>query len=120
MVPTTRLRSTLVAPEILLVLACVAAIVLWSLPPLLGVWVGAALALVSLWGGAAAGIVYHLRLHRTLAPLGPGWWWNPTREHGRLDDAQRQRVMPWFFAGAAGFVGSLVGCVAFLSAALRL
>jgi hypothetical protein len=29
-------------------------------------------------------------------------------------------VMPWFVVGAAGFVGSLLGCAAFVSALVRL
>lgn len=115
-----QLRSTLVAPEWIVALGCVATLVLWSLPPMLGVWVGAALALGSLVAGAGAGLIYHLRLHRVLAPLPAWWWWNPTRQHARLDDGMRRQVMPWFYVGAAGFAGSMVGCVAFLSAALRL
>ena len=115
-----RVRSSLVAPEFLVVGGCVATLVLWSLPPMLGIWIGGGLAVGSLVVGALAGFVYHVQLHRALAPLRAGWWWNPTREHPRLDDPQRGRVMPWFFAGASGFVGAMVGSVAFLSAALRL
>jgi hypothetical protein len=120
MTPAPRVRSFLIAPEVLIVIGCVATLALWSLPPLIGLWVGGTLALGALVGGALAGVVYHVQLHRALAPMRTGWWWNPTREHGRLDDPQRRRVMPWFFAGAAGFAGAIAGSVAFLSAALRL
>jgi hypothetical protein len=120
MTPAPRLRSFVVAPEVLVAGGLVATLVLWSLPSMLGVWVGGGLALGSLVAGGLAGLVYHVRLHRALAPLPAGWWWNPTRLHGQLDDAQRRRVMPWFFAGACGFVGAMAGSIAFLSAALRL
>lgn len=29
--------------------------------------------------------------------------------HARLDEAGRQRVLPWFYAGAAGFFVTIVG-----------
>ncbi len=115
-----RVRSILIAPELLLVMGCVVTVALWSLPPMLGVWVGAALSAGSLVGGALAGVVYHVRLHRALAPMPRGWLWDPTRQHHRLAPVQRDRVMPWFLAGAIGFAGAMIGAVAFLSAALRL
>jgi hypothetical protein len=119
---STRLHTRIVAPEILVVVGCIAVLVMWSLPPMLGVWVGAFTTVFMLVAGAAAGVVYHLRLHAALAPSGlrRGWWWYPTREHARLDRIGRARVMPWFIAGATGCAGAIVGCLGFLSAALRL
>lgn len=108
------------APELIVVVGCVAALVLLSLPPLVGVPFGIGVVVVSFVVGTAAGIGYHVVLHRVLAPLPPRWWWNPTALHARLDTAQRRRVIPWFVVGASGFVGSLLGCAAFLSAVLRL
>jgi hypothetical protein len=69
--------------------------------------------------GCAAGVVYHVALYRALAPLGvvrPGWWWRPTMLHAHLSPALRRRVMPWFYAGAAGFVVALAGCAVVLVA----
>ena len=122
MIPTTRLHSRIVAPEWLVVAGCVAVLVMWSLPPLVGVWVGAMTTAVTLVCGAAAGVVYHFRLYAVLSPTGlrRGWWWHPTREHERLDRKGRRVVLPWFYAGAAGCAGAIIGCIGFLSAALRL
>ncbi len=115
-----RIYSSFVAPEVLVVAGCLVTLVLCALPPLLGIWVGAALAGGSLVFGMLAGLAYHVRLYGALAPMARGWWWNPTRQHVRLDRGQRRQVMPWFLAGALGFVGAMVGCLGFLSAALRL
>lgn len=108
------------SPELLLVVGCVAVAVLLGMPPMLGIRVAVAFVVLSFLVGVVAGLGYHVMLHRTLAPLPRGWWWNPTRLHERLDDEGRRRVMPWFVVGAAGFVGSLLGCAAFLSSVLRL
>jgi hypothetical protein len=108
------------SPELLVVGGCLGVAVLLGLPPLLGIRVAVGFVVVSFLVGAIAGLGYHVVLHRTLSPLPPGWWWSPTRLHGRLGPAERRRVMPWFVVGAAGFVGSLLGCAAFLSALLRL
>jgi hypothetical protein len=110
---------SLLAPELGIVVGCLAMLAAVSLPPGLGLRLGAATTVVSLALGVVAGFVYHVRLHRELAPLPARWWWSPTALHGRLAQAQRARVIPWFVAGAAGFVGSLLGCAIFLSAALR-
>jgi len=112
--------ARLLAPEIVVVLLCVGALVVLSLPPLVGLPFGIAVVVSSFVIGTIAGIGYHVVLHRALAPLPPRWWWNPTTLHARLDAAQRRRVIPWFVVGASGFVGSLLGCAAFLSAVLRL
>lgn len=108
------------SPELLVVGACLGVVALLALPPLIGIQFAVACVVVCFVVGAIAGLGYHVVLHRTLAPLPRGWWWSPTRLHGRLSPDQRRRVMPWFVVGAAGFVGSLLGCAAFLSALLRL
>lgn len=57
---------------------------------------------------------YHLLLRGALAPRGAldrGWIWNPTGHHARLTDAERARVLPWFYAGAAGWGASVLGCL---------
>jgi hypothetical protein len=113
-------RSRLLSPELVVVAALVAVALLLAMPPLVGIRIAVVLVVASFGIGTIAGIGYHVVLHRTLAPLPPRWWWSPTSLHARLDPGQRRRVIPWFVVGAAGFVGSLLGCAAFLSAVLRL
>lgn len=117
---TTRLHSRLGIPEVWIALGCASTLVLWALPPLLGVWIGALVTLVSFTAGALAGLVYHLRLHAAVSPLPRGWWWNPTAHHDRLTAEGRRRVMPCFVAGAAGCGMAVAGSIGFLSAVLRL
>lgn len=84
---------------------------------------GAVTVALGLLVGVAAGIVYHAVLFRALAPTGalpPGWWWRPTILHPRLTPAQRRRVLPWFYAGAAGFLVTLAGCAVVLVAILTM
>ena len=120
MLPAEPTPSRPWSPELFVVGGCVGVAVLLGLPPLLGIRVAVAFVIASFAIGLMAGLGYHVMLHRTLSPLPRGWWWNPTRLHERLADEARARVMPWFVVGAAGFVGSLLGCAAFLSAMLRL
>lgn len=117
---TTRLTTRLGIPELWIAAGCGLTLVLWALPPLLGVWVSAVVALVSLVAGALAGVVYHLRLHAAVSPMPRGWWWNPTAHHDRLSAVGRRRVMPFFLAGAAGCGIAVAGSIGFLSAVLRL
>lgn len=59
-------------------------------------------------------IVYHWHLYRALKPRGAldaRWLWNPTGQHEKLTDEERRRVMPWFYAGAAGWGASVLGCI---------
>jgi hypothetical protein len=82
-------------------------------------YAGAGVLAVGLTVGVAAGGVYHVALFRALSPHGtlrPGWWWRPTSLHERLSPALRRRVMPWFYAGAAGFFVALAGCALVLVA----
>lgn len=58
---------------------------------------------------------YHLLLYRALSSRGAldrRWLLSPTAQHPKLTASERQRVMPWFYAGAAGWAVSLVGCAA--------
>jgi hypothetical protein len=85
--------------------------------------VGAGIALLGLVVGAAAGVVYHVALYRSLSPLDvlrPGWWWRPTSLHVHLPPGLRRGVMPWFYAGAAGFFVALAGCAVVLAAILTM
>jgi hypothetical protein len=85
--------------------------------------VGAAVTGCGLLVGVLAGLVYHAALFRALSPSGalpPGWWWRPTSLHAQLAPAQRRRVLPWFYAGAAGFLVTLAGCALVLAAILTL
>jgi len=82
-------------------------------------YAGACITALGLIIGVAAGVVYHVALFRALSPLGmlrPGWWWQPTNLHVHLSSALRRRVMPWFHAGAAGFLVALSGCAVILAA----
>lgn len=69
--------------------------------------------------GVPAGVVYHLKLHRALSVgrvAARRWWWNPTGYHDRVPDRERQSMMRWFRAGAAGFLVAIAGCVLVLAA----
>ena len=81
----------------------------------------ATLLLVGFWttlGGLALGIptgaLYHVELHRSLsacARLPERWWVSPTSLHGLIPPTDRVRVLGWCYAGAAGFVVTVLGCV---------
>lgn len=78
------------------------------------VWAGLWLAVAGLVFGVPTGLVYHVELHRALRgseALVAGWWWRPTALHPRIPRPARRRVLGWCFAGAAGFVVSVLGCV---------
>jgi hypothetical protein len=109
--------------EALVVIAMVVGLLLIAaIPAESGIVIGGAIALGSLAVGAVAGLVYHVVLHRSLAPRGAlprGWYWHPTDHHDKLDPAQRIRVLPWFVLGAAGFVGSIFGCLVVVTAVVR-
>ena len=67
--------------------------------------------------GVPTGAYYHVKLHAALAPrdeLPPRWWLQPTTLHGHLRPQERRRVMPWFYAGGAGFALTILGCGAML------
>ena len=99
--------------EGLIVVALVLGVILVAVVPWSWVLVaGAATTAVGLVFGVATGFWYHVALARALAPvnaLSPRWWLRPVPLHERLDVAGKQRVLPWFYAGAAGFVVTIVG-----------
>ena len=107
------MRETSLALAIFVGLAAIAwALELASWPMLL--YGGGALILGGLAFSTPCAIVYHWRLYAALHPRGAldrRWLWNPTGQHGKLTEAERRRVMPWFYAGAAGWGASVVGCV---------
>ncbi len=75
---------------------------------------GVALVVVGLVVGIPGGVVYHVVLSRVLArrrALTPRWWLAPTALHERLRSDERRAVMPWFWAGAAGFALIVLGAV---------
>ena len=39
------------------------------------------------------------------------WWVHPVALHSDLRREERERVLPWFFAGGVGFVFVVIGCV---------
>lgn len=76
-----------------------------------GLWVLAA----GLILGIPTGLWYHIALYRQLAPRMPlptRWWRKPVELHQQLTPEEFGRVMPWFVAGAVGFVLCCVGGVA--------
>ena len=87
---------------------------LWMLAPttllLAGFWTTVAgLAL-----GVPAGALYHYELHRALTScsrLPARWWIAPTSLHGLVPLERRTRVLGWCYAGAAGFLVTMLGCV---------
>jgi hypothetical protein len=99
--------------ELLIVVLLVAGVVVVAVLP----WswlllVGAVTTAVGLVFGVATGFWYHVALARALSPLGaltPRWWLRPVPLHVHLDETARQRVLPWFYAGAVGFVITVVG-----------
>jgi hypothetical protein len=109
--------------EILVASSVLGYLVLLTLPGIelqfvLGGWT----TLVGLVGGGAAGIVYHLALRRALDRMGVGtrgWLWSPVSRHGLLDERGRRDVLPWFRAGAAGFVICLAGIGWIVAAVVR-
>jgi hypothetical protein len=86
----------------------VVAVVPWSWLLL----VGAVTTAAGLAFGVATGLWYHIALARALSAtsaLTPRWWLHPVPLNERLDAAGRRGVMPWFYAGAVGFVVTVVG-----------
>ena len=99
--------------ELLIVFALVAAVVLAAVVPWSWLFiVGAVTTAAGLAFGVTTGLWYHIALARALSAvsaLTPRWWLRPVPLHERLDAAGRRGVMPWFYAGAAGFVVTVAG-----------
>ncbi len=99
--------------EVLIVAAVVITVVLVAAVPwpslLVAGFVTTAAGLVL---GVSTGFWYHVALGRALlasGPLPPRWWLRPVPLHTRLDRADRRAVLPWFYAGAVGFVVTVAG-----------
>lgn len=95
----------------------------WAFVPLDAlILAGAAIAGAGLVFGVPTGIVYHVLLRRSLVRAGslpPRWWLRPTSLHARIPAVDRRRVLAWCYAGAAGFLVTLVGCAVVALGALR-
>jgi hypothetical protein len=103
-------------------LALYGAVGVW-LPPDALFLAGVRLAAAGLAFGVPTGLIYHLELRHALlqAELLPArWWLRPTSLHRQVPAALRPRVRAWCYAGAAGFIVSMLGCALVAVAALRM
>ncbi len=63
--------------------------------------------------GVPTGLWYHVKLRAALLrrdALPEHWWLQPAALHGKLAPVDRTGVLPWFYAGALGFVATVLGC----------
>ena len=99
--------------ELMIVFALVVATLLMATVPWSSVLMaGVVTTAAGLAFGVATGLWYHIALARRVSAvrvLAPRWWLRPASLHEHLDGAGQRRVMPWFYAGAAGFVVTMVG-----------
>ncbi|PYM12955.1 MAG: hypothetical protein DMD81_22550 [Candidatus Rokuibacteriota bacterium] len=99
--------------ELLVVLALLAGtFVVFVLPWPTLLIAGSVTTAVGLVFGVATGLWYHIALAQVLSAkraLTPRWWLRPSSLHDRMDTADQRRVMPWFYAGAVGFVVTVAG-----------
>ena len=110
---------------VIVVFVVVALAVAGLLAPLLPaevvVMAGAVCVAAGLLLGVPTGFWYHVRLRSCLAARGElpeRWWLRPTALHDRLRPEDRTRVLPWFAAGGAGFLITVLGCVVTAGGAL--
>jgi hypothetical protein len=64
--------------------------------------------------GVPTGAIYHVALRASLARAGAlpaRWWLQPTSLHDRIPPDERAWVLGWCYAGAAGFLITMAGCV---------
>ena len=83
---------------------------------------GALLVVVGLLVGTPTGVWYHVRLYRAMRKRGPlpsTWWLRPDRLHDALDATEKASVKVPFYAGAAGFVMAVLGCLLVAYGSLR-
>ncbi len=74
-----------------------------------GLW----LVLGGLTFGVPTGLVYHLALRRSLLRQGElpaRWWLRPTQLNDLVPEVDRRLVLGFCYAGAAGFLVTLLGC----------
>ena len=83
---------------------------------------GAALVAIGLAEGIPTGFAYHVLLYRRLhrrGALSPRWWLNPLAEHHRLRPEERPAVLALCYAGGAGFLIAMGGCLLLVIGALH-
>lgn len=104
--------------ELLLALGIAAALGalagLWMLAPTTLLLVGFWTTFAGLVLGIPTGALYHVELHRSLSAcsrLPERWWVAPTSLHREIPREDRVRVLGWCYAGAAGFVVTVLGCI---------
>ncbi len=93
------------------------------IPPMVLLWIGVVIGSVGAALGLTSGVVYHARLWRALRVEGhgtKGMWLRPHQLHGKLSQPRRQPVQRWFWAGATGFVLTMLGSTGVLTAIVRL
>ncbi len=64
--------------------------------------------------GVPTGLLYHLALRRSLLRQGPlpaRWWLKPTQLNPQIPGPDRGLVLGFCYAGAAGFLVTLLGCI---------
>jgi hypothetical protein len=86
------------------------------------VLVGASCVALGFVLGVPAGAYYHVQLYRCLATRGNvprDFFWRPTRYHAGLSARETRTFMPWFIAGALGFLLILGGCAIVMLGVLR-
>jgi hypothetical protein len=87
-------------------------LVVLYVPPMAVLATAGALTALGLVLGVPLGLYYHVVLRRELVRLSlltPRWYMAPQKLHGALDEAGRGRVLPWFYAGGAGFLVIVLG-----------
>lgn len=95
---------------------------LWTLAPITLLFAGAWTTVAGLVLGIPTGFLYHVELRRSLLAcekLPERWWLDPTALHGAIPRADRRWVLGWCYAGAAGFLVTIVGCAIVALAAWR-
>lgn len=108
--------------SLLVVVAIVALLGTAAVEPATAIRGGLLVAVAFLLLGTVAGGIYHRRLHQVLSArdaLPPRWWVDPTKLHKELSDAERERALPAFYAGAAAFGVCVLGCVSMVSGLAR-
>jgi len=71
--------------------------------------------------GVPTGLWYHVKLRAALLGvdlLPDRWWVHPVSLHGDIPEPQRRGVLLWFYIGGAGFVITILGCLAVTGALL--
>ncbi|MGH1341833.1 MAG: hypothetical protein ACRBN8_09800 [Nannocystales bacterium] len=108
--------------SLLVVVAIIVLLTTAALEPVTAIGGGLVVAIGFLLLGSLAGGLYHLRLHQVLTArdaLPPRWWVDPTKLHKELSDAEREKALPAFYAGAAAFGVCVLGCVSMVSGLAR-